>query len=128
MKGDVVAGLARVQGPYCAASRSLVTPAANPLKGGVQTFRVENVSLGAVGGYGRAKGTVRSKAEPWNERRVENISLGVFVALPVVRIRNWTSGCGTVRPLKSGEPSYDGICGRLWLREKKEPRSNRSSF
>jgi len=25
---------------------------------------------------GRAKGTVRSKAEPWNERRVKNVSLG----------------------------------------------------
>ena len=29
-----------------------------------------------LGVYGRAKGTVRSKAEPWNERRVKNVSLG----------------------------------------------------
>ena len=39
------------------------------------TFRVENVSsLEAEGVDGRAKGTVRSKAEPWNERRVKNVS------------------------------------------------------
>ena len=45
------------------------------LKAALQTFRVKNVSLRAEGGYGRAKGTVRSKAEPWNERRVKNVSL-----------------------------------------------------
>ena len=34
------------------------------------------MACGAKGVYGRAKGTVRSKAEPWNERRVANVSLG----------------------------------------------------
>ena len=34
------------------------------------------MDCGAKGVYGRAKGTVRSKAEPWNERRVKNVSLG----------------------------------------------------
>ena len=29
-----------------------------------------------LGVYGRAKGAVRSKAEPWNERGVKNVSLG----------------------------------------------------
>ena len=46
------------------------------LKAALQTFRVKNVSLRAEGGYGRAKGTVRSKAEPWNEPRVKNANLG----------------------------------------------------
>ena len=46
------------------------------LKAALQTFRVKNASRRAEGGYGRAKGTVRSKAEPWNERRVANVSLG----------------------------------------------------
>ena len=27
-----------------------------------------------LGVYGRAKGTVRSKAEPWNERRLKNVT------------------------------------------------------
>ena len=72
----VVVGLARVQGPCRFASRSLATRTANSLQGGVTKNRVENVSLGAEGGYGRAKGIVRSKAEPWNERRVKNVSLG----------------------------------------------------
>ena len=44
------------------------------LKAALQTFRVKNVSLRAEGGYGRAKGTVRSKAEPWNERRLKNVT------------------------------------------------------
>ena len=34
------------------------------------------MACGAKGVYGRAKGTVRSKAEPWNERCVKNVSLG----------------------------------------------------
>ena len=37
------------------------------------------MACGAKDVYGRAKGTVRSKAEPWNERctlRVKNVSLG----------------------------------------------------
>ena len=34
------------------------------------------MACGAKGVYGRAIGTVRSKAEPWNERRVKNVNLG----------------------------------------------------
>ena len=42
----------------------------------------------AKGVDGRAKGTVRSKAEPWNERRVKNVSLGAkggFRLKPVIK-------------------------------------------
>ena len=40
---DVVAGLARVQGPYCATSRSLITQATGHLKAVLQTLRVKKV-------------------------------------------------------------------------------------
>ena len=42
----------------------------------------------AKGVDGRAKGAVRSKAEPWNERRVKNVSLGAkggFRLKPVIK-------------------------------------------
>ena len=40
---DVVAGLARVQGTYCATSRSLITQATGHLKAVLQTLRVKKV-------------------------------------------------------------------------------------
>ena len=65
------------------------------------------MACGGKGVYGRAKGTVRSKAEPWNERRVKNVNRGAKGDYETRR--SWarqSSGALLIRIPKSGDSAY----------------------
>ena len=62
----------------------------DPSKGGATNIPRKISPCRGKGVYGRAIGTVRSEAEPWNERRVKNVSFGAKATIgPTLILVSW---------------------------------------